>query len=142
MALLVNSFESLHPYVCIEFSASCVSFQLYEILEFMSQASLMAQMVKNLPAMQETLVQSLGREDPLEEGVVTHSSILAWRISWTEEPGRLQSIILFLSRGLGLQSSQVLHWALTLQATIHPKLQTRYHTSRGRFYSPEASENI
>ena len=69
-----------HPCLCIEFSASCVSFQLYEILEFMSQASLMAQMVKNLPTMQETLVQSLGQEDPLEEGVVTHSSILAWRI--------------------------------------------------------------
>ena len=68
----------------------CVSFQLYEILEFMSQASLMAQMVKNLPAMQETLVQSLGREDPLEEGVVTHSSILAWRVPWTEKPSGLQ----------------------------------------------------
>ena len=52
----------------------------------------MAQMVKNPPTMQETLVQSLGQEDPLEEGVVTHSSILAWRIPWTEEPGRLQSM--------------------------------------------------
>ena len=51
----------------------------------------MVQTVKNLPTMQETLVQSLGQEDPLEEGVVTHSSILAWRIPWTEEPGRLQS---------------------------------------------------
>ena len=51
----------------------------------------MAQMVKNLPAMQETQVQSLGREDPLEEGMATHSSILAWEIPWTEEPGRLQS---------------------------------------------------
>ena len=52
-------------------------------------------MVKNLPAMQEmqeTWVQSLGREDPLEEGMVTHSSILAWRIPWTEEAGGLQSI--------------------------------------------------
>ena len=52
----------------------------------------MAQRVKNLPAMQETQVQSLGWEDPLEEGMATHSSILAWRIPWTEEPGRLQSI--------------------------------------------------
>ena len=52
----------------------------------------MAQMVKNLPAMQETWVQSLGQEDPLEKGMATHSSILAWRISWTEEPGRLQSM--------------------------------------------------
>ena len=49
-------------------------------------------MVKNLPAVQETQVQSLGREDPLEEGMATHSSILAWRIPWTEEPGRLQCI--------------------------------------------------
>ena len=48
--------------------------------------------VKNPPAMQETWVRSLGWEDPLEEGMVTHSSILAWRILWTEEPGRLQSI--------------------------------------------------
>ena len=49
-------------------------------------------MVKNLPAMQETQVQSLGREDPLEEGMATYSSILAWRIPWTEEPGGLQSM--------------------------------------------------
>ena len=55
-------------------------------------ASLMAQMVKNLPAMQETWVQSLGWEDPLEKGMATHSSILAWRIPWTEEPGALQSV--------------------------------------------------
>ena len=47
-------------------------------------------MVKNLPAMQETWVRSLGWEDPLEKGTATHSSILAWRILWTEEPGRLQ----------------------------------------------------
>ena len=49
-------------------------------------------MVKNSPAMQETLVWSLGWEDPLEEGMETHSSILAWRIPWTEEPGGLQSM--------------------------------------------------
>ena len=49
-------------------------------------------MVKNLPAMQETRVQSLGREDPLEEGMATQSSILAWQIPWVEEPGRLQSM--------------------------------------------------
>ena len=48
---------------------------------------LVAQMVKNLPVMQETWVQSLGQEDPLENGSATHSSILAWRIPWTEEPG-------------------------------------------------------
>ena len=55
-------------------------------------ASLVAQMVNNLPAMQETWVQSLGQEDPLEKGMATHSSILAWRIPWTEEPDGLQSM--------------------------------------------------
>ena len=50
-------------------------------------ASLVAQLVKNPPAMRETLVQSLGWEDPLEEGMATHSSILAWRIPWMEKPG-------------------------------------------------------
>ena len=49
-------------------------------------------MVKNLPAMQETWVRSLGWEDPLEEGMATHSSILAWKIPWIEEPGGLQSM--------------------------------------------------
>ena len=49
-------------------------------------------MVKNPPAMQETGVQSLGWEDPLEKEMATHSSILAWRIPWSEEPGRLQSM--------------------------------------------------
>ena len=52
----------------------------------------MAQAVKNLPAMQDTWVRFLGWEDPLEKGVATHSSILAWRIPWTEEPGGLQSM--------------------------------------------------
>ena len=52
----------------------------------------MAQMVKNLPAMHETWVRSLGQEDPLEKGMATHSCILAWRIPWTEKPGGLQSM--------------------------------------------------
>ena len=56
----------------------------------MRWGSLVAQMVENLPAMQQTRVQSLGQEDPLEKEMATHSSILAWRIPWTEEPGRLQ----------------------------------------------------
>ena len=60
-------------------------------------ASLVAQLVENLPAMQETWIRFLGREDPLEKGMATHSSILAWRFLWTEEPGGLQS--------LGLQKS-------------------------------------
>ena len=52
----------------------------------------MAQRVKLLPAMQETWVQSLGQEDPMEKEMATHSSILAWKILWTEEPGGLQSM--------------------------------------------------
>ena len=55
-------------------------------------ASLVAQMVKNLPAVQETQVQSLGQEDPLEKGMATYSSVLAWKIPWTQEPGGLQSM--------------------------------------------------
>ena len=54
--------------------------------------SLVAQMVKNLPAMQETWVRSLGQEDPLEKEMATHSSILVWKIPWTEEPDGLQSM--------------------------------------------------
>ena len=60
-------------------------------------ASLVPQLVKNLPAVQDTGVRSLGREDPLEKEMATHSSILAWKISWTVEPGGLQS--------MGLQKS-------------------------------------
>ena len=56
------------------------------------RASLVAQLVKNLPAVQETRVQSLGWEDPLEKATAIHSSILAWKISWTEEPDGLQSM--------------------------------------------------
>ena len=54
--------------------------------------SLVIQLVKNPPGLQETQVQFLGGEDPLQKGMATHSSVLAWRIPWTEEPGRLQSM--------------------------------------------------
>ena len=60
--------------------------------ELQHWASLVVQFAKNLPAMQETWVPSLGWEDPLEKGMATHSSILAWRIPWTEEPGGLQTM--------------------------------------------------
>ena len=70
-----------------------------EPVTFQSGASLIAQSVKNLPAMQETWVRSLGQEDPLEKEMATHSSILAWRIPGTEEPGGLQS--------MGLQESDM-----------------------------------
>ena len=68
-----------------------LSLNVYKIPVYMHGASLVAQLVKNLPAMQETQVGFLGREDPLEEEMATHSRILAWRIPWTEEPGRVQS---------------------------------------------------
>ena len=66
---------------------SNIDWNLFGAIEY-----LVAQMVKNLPAMQETQVWSLGQEDPLEKGIATHSSILSWRIPWTEEPGGLQSM--------------------------------------------------
>ena len=56
----------------------------------------MAQSVKNLPAMWETCIQSLGWEDPLEKEMATHSSILAWKISWTEEPGGLYTLHIYI----------------------------------------------
>ena len=62
------------------------------IVFLISYTSLVAQTVTNPPAMQETRILSLGQEDPLEKGMATHSSILAWRIPWTEEPGGLQSM--------------------------------------------------
>ena len=62
------------------------------IEKYSSMTSLVVQMVKNLSATQEAHVRSLDQEDPLEKGMATHSSILAWRIPWTEEPARLQSM--------------------------------------------------
>ena len=66
--------------VCVNVSVKCI------------WTSLVAQMVKRLSTMQESLVPSLGREDPLEKEIATHSSILAWKIPWMEEPGRLLSV--------------------------------------------------
>ena len=65
---------------------------LFNILSRFVIASLVAQRVKHLPAMLETWVRSLGGEDPLEKEMATHSSILAWKNLWTEEPGRIQTI--------------------------------------------------
>ena len=72
----------------LNFSFSKVIF----LVVALGEASQVAQWVKNLPAMQETQVRSLGQEDPLKEGMATHSSILAREIPWTEEPSGLQSI--------------------------------------------------
>ena len=83
------------------------------------RASLAAQRVKNLPAMQETWVWSLGWQDPLEKGMATHSSILAWRIPWTEEPGDLQA----------MRSQRVRHdWA------THTHTHTHWMTMEVREY--------
>ena len=94
----------LSPHVLDIYSVGFVSFPLVQEVSFqhifkmkflcifsLSWASQVAQMVKCLPAMRETQVQSLGREDPLEKEMATHSSTLAWKIPWMEEPGRLQS---------------------------------------------------
>ena len=71
---------------------SCMGIHLPKCADPTDGASLLAQMVKNPPAVQETWVQSLGREDPLETGMATHSSILTWNIPWIEKPGRLHSM--------------------------------------------------
>ena len=67
-------------------------YPLFSFLRLSKLASLVAQTIKKLPAMQETQVQSLGQEDPLEKGMATHCIILACRIPWTDEPGGLQSM--------------------------------------------------
>ena len=77
-------------------------------------ASLVAQSLKNLPAMQETWVCFLGQEDPLEKEMATHSSILAWRIPWTEEPSRLQSMDLQNRHDLATKAPQAFYTSTTL----------------------------
>ena len=77
----------------------------------MEWASLVSQLVQSLTAMQETRVRFLGREDPLEQEMAMHSSILAWRIPWTEEPGRLQF--------MGLQESGMTEWCVRAHTHTH-----------------------
>jgi len=97
------------------------------IFHYICKASLVAQTVKNLPAMQEIQVQPLGPEEPLEEGMASHSSILAWRIPWAEEPGGLQS----------LGSQRVEHdWV-----TKHTHTHTHTHTHRHRIFFIHSSTN-
>ena len=81
--LLVSAFIQL---------ANLLYFFLFFKIKCPFRASLVVQWVKRLPAMWETQVRSPGREDPLEKGMATHSSTLIWKIPWTEEPGRLQSM--------------------------------------------------
>ena len=82
----------------------------FSLVGFISSSAvfLVAQTAKNLPAMPETWVRSLGQEDPLKKGMATHSNILAWEIPWTEEPGRLQS--------MGSQESDTTKHAHTLSS--------------------------
>ena len=77
--------------------------------------SMVAQLVKNLPAMQETWVQSLGQEDPLEQEMATHSSILACEIPWTEEPDRLQSMGSQRSQNLASKQQPNRHYSKFLE---------------------------
>ena len=87
------------------------------------QASLVAQRIKRLPAMWETRVRSVGREDPLEKEMATHSSTLAWRIPWTEEPGGLQS-----PGSQELDTAEQLHFPLMFKqkGALHLKTE-RFH---------------
>ena len=98
---------------------------------FMQRTSLVAQTVKHLPTMWETWVQSLGREDFLEKEMATHSSILAWKIPWTEEPGRLQS----------MGSQRVGHnWATPLSLlTVNPHLRVCFRVPRPKTGRPSFS---
>jgi len=110
------------------------------------QSSLVTQMVKHLSTMQETWVRSLGQEDPLEKEMVTHSSTLAWKIPWTEKPGRLQSMGLgrfgLQSMGLGRFGHD---WETSLHFTSLPPLGWCHLHIWGYWYaytfSPEEKKN-
>ena len=86
----IYTYTSMHIYISMHTYTYVYIYYMY--FTYTCRASLVAQTVKNLPAMKETWVQSLGWEDPLKKGMATHPSILAWRIPWTEEPGGLQSM--------------------------------------------------
>jgi len=89
------------------------------------RASLVAQLVKNPPAMRETSVGCLGREDPLEKGMATHFSILAWQIPWMEEPGELQSMgsqKVGLTEQISKHSTAFWFWNFTLRFLLRQLL--------------------
>ena len=88
-SVFVSLFPVFHP---LTYEGGVDLNRYLHVCKEFSWASLVAQTVKRLPAMQETRVQALGWEDPLEKEMVAHSSTLAWKNPWTEEPGRLQSM--------------------------------------------------
>ena len=90
---MVTHLADYSPWVHKEFdTVEWLTFMRASVFMYIWLGFLGGSVVKNLPAKQETWVHSPGQEDPLEMGMATHSSILAWRIPWTEEPGRLQSM--------------------------------------------------
>ena len=110
----------------------------------MYTASVVAQMVKNLFAMQETGVRSLGREGPLKKGMANHSSILAWRIQWTEEPGGPQSVgsQLDMTEQIYIQLNDF-QVELVLKSPLAKAGDTRdVHSSPGWGRSPEGHGNL
>ena len=103
-------------YVNLSSTVSITASHIYNSISYfrfiLPRSSLVAQMVKHLPIMQETLVWSLGQEDPLEKEMATHCSTLAWRIPWMEKPGELQS----------MGSQRVRHnWAISQKEGSNPK---------------------
>ena len=98
MSMNCSKFRKGSPYYLCFSQYFVPNFFVFPVAGFLKSrvvfgwASLVVQTVKNSPALQESWVQSLNREDPLEEGMAVHSSVLAWRIPWTEEPGGLQSM--------------------------------------------------
>ena len=100
-------------------------------------ASLVAQMVKNLPAMRKTWVRSLGWDDPLEEGMAVHSSVLAWRIPGTGKPGGLPSMGLQPRSSVhGILQARILEWVamLSSRGSSQLRFQTQVSSIAGRFF--------
>ena len=98
-----------HPEPSLVSGSQATTFTCLIKTHLVHRVSLVAQTVKRLPAMQETWVQSLGREHALEEEMATHSSTLDWKIPWTEEPGRLQSMGFTKSQTFSLEKEMATH---------------------------------
>ena len=112
----------------------------FDIIHYIVGTSLVAQTVKNLPAMQEIQVWTLGQEDPLEKGMATHSSILASRIPWTEEAGRLQSMGLQTVRHNWVTSTFIFYFHYIVQTylfhlTMHQKCASENSKSSSHLFT-------